>query len=235
MDTNGASNHSEGRFQDGGIQQGRASRHHEGTETTGTSRNPGGGARKMTSHNAKYKLEHPDRVKAQHKKWRDAHPDYMKEYRKRYADQLKEYHRTFRLLNHQRIQEYWALRRKTHREQRLALQRASYQRNGREYARKYRLDHPETSRNAKRAYRASHPERVRDQLARRRRHLNPIELCLNRLFKGSHLHHMGEGIAIYIPSSLHNNIHHSLLNNENMDHVNWDALTWFAGEIDGGR
>ena len=43
---------------------------------------------------------------------------------------------------------------------------------------------------------------------------------LNQYFKGAHGHHIDRERVIYIPEELHNSIHHSLLNNINMEKIN---------------
>ena len=58
--------------------------------------------------------------------------------------------------------------------------------------------------------------------ARRRQY--PTSIILNTWFKDSHLHHLTEDMACYIPSVLHESISHSLIGWKNMDNINAKVL-----------
>lgn len=108
--------------------------------------------------------------------------------------------------------------------------RRTHQEQFKEYQRNWKRKHPDYFktdywRKKFREYSKRHPEIKRISEAKRRRKLQTKKI-LNKIFPNSELHHMGKGIAIYLPKELHHSIRHSLLRNENMEKINTLALLW---------
>ena len=83
-------------------------------------------------------------------------------------------------------------------------------------------------RKRKKQWKKDHPENTKFHKAKQRAKRKGIktETILNKRFKDSDLHHMGNGICIFIPQELHRNIYHSLTQDTNMDKINGVALLW---------
>jgi hypothetical protein len=62
---------------------------------------------------------------------------------------------------------------------------------------------------------------------RRARMISPIVFYLNNKFVGSHLHHMGYGMGIYVPAELHHSLYHSLLKDVNLNEINEIVFNWW--------
>ena len=78
----------------------------------------------------------------------------------------------------------------------------------------------------KRKWAREHPEKGRLYKDRRERDL-PTDFILNKSFEGAHLHHVTPSVAIYIPSSLHNDVRHNLRTGWRMDEINNKAMEWW--------
>ncbi len=115
-------------------------------------------------------------------------------------------------------------------------ERKEYFKNWREetqYDVKYYQEHKKEVQEKTRNWYRDNPEKAREIWRRKnisRRELPPVEVVLNERFDGSHFHHMGDGVAVYIPEGLHMMIHHSLKNDENMEEINWAVIEWLCGE-----
>jgi hypothetical protein len=83
-------------------------------------------------------------------------------------------------------------------------------------------------------YRAKNPKKIREivKVEKMRRHRElPTEVILNTSFKGSDLHHMTPSIAVYIPSELHESIHHNLKTGEGMEEINKKVEEYFIPKL----
>ena len=104
-----------------------------------------------------------------------------------------------------------------------------------ERSRKWRALNPEryktTNSICSKRYRREHPESKVVSEAKRRKYLGEISKYLNEWFRGSHLHHMGEGVGIFIPEALHLSVKHSLSRNRNMEEINSKALQWWREQV----
>ena len=109
-----------------------------------------------------------------------------------------------------------------------------------EYNRKWRLNNSDKRKEIDRKFRESHPYRVREWIIQhpermrilkrrnnsKRRGLGNIEL--NKIFKGSHGHHVDKEHILYIPADIHNSVYHNIWNGEGMKKINDLAFKWIA-------
>jgi len=63
--------------------------------------------------------------------------------------------------------------------------------------------------------------------ARERKRSIRTDLVLNEWFPNSHLHHILNGIVLFIPSKIHNSVSHDLLRHKNMFDINTKAISWW--------
>src|SRR5260370_19100644 len=162
----------------------------------------------------KYDMLHHDRILSQRREWRRTHKEHI---RLRDGKWRMEHPEWVSRNNHSYYQ--------SHLESAREKRRAYGQRNimvVRERWQRWHMANPEKTRMAKRNAESKH------------RGLPPFEAVLNDSFLGSHLHHMGNGLGIYITSTLHKTISHSLIRNFNMDMINEASLAWVIGEVEKG-
>jgi hypothetical protein len=161
-----------------------------------------------------WRLRHPERSKEIAKKYRTAHPEMGKAWRLRNPERWREINQRHRIKYREKI----SVSQKKYRE-------AHYDQL-RDYMRNYRILNHEHLLANDRKYDAEHPERIGRGGLKRRLNIGPVRHYLNGWFAGSELHHMGHGYAAFVPKKLHRSISHSLINNWNMDELNWDVLEW---------
>ncbi len=76
---------------------------------------------------------------------------------------------------------------------------------------------------------------IRERSREKRVGLPSIETTLNESVAGSHLHHTGifldgKHVGIYLPRWMHKKTWHSLIQNRNMERINWYAAEWLIRE-----
>jgi hypothetical protein len=166
----------------------------------------------------RHRMNHPEPGRIRANQWRLAHPkehsEKLKAWREKNPEQVMLYSRAYEVAHRDKRTQY----RQLHRERRIL------------HERQYRKDHPERVKIILRNYKMRHPGLESQRQARRKTYLSPITGYFNEWFSGSHLHHMGNGYGIYLPKVLHNAIRHSLVNDKNMEAINWDALTWLVSQ-----
>ena len=77
-------------------------------------------------------------------------------------------------------------------------------------------------------------ERLADRRSKlkRRKHLDPNPIDLNKYFKGSHGHHINVKYIIYIPAKMHRSIRHTQITGEGMQKMNKLAFEYLFKTID---
>jgi len=144
-----------------------------------------------------------------------------REYQKRCREKNPERH----LQNHRVCQQRY---REKHPERYLQIRRES----NRRCWLKNRLDREWMQKQAirNRRWRQTNQElyKLKDRKAKALRHRGiRTDIILNHPFVGCEMHHLGSGVAIFIPASLHKGVRHSLLRNRNMEEMNRLAYGWW--------
>lgn len=112
---------------------------------------------------AKYRVEHPEKIGARQAKWRAENPDYMIKYRAEHREERLAYNAKWREEN----PEYFAKYAAGHREERRS-NAAKYYAEHHEYYAKYAAVHRKEARTRAARWRAENPDRRRANQSRRR-------------------------------------------------------------------
>ena len=123
----------------------------------------------------RYRLKHPDKVRACIRAWRDANPEHVKEYKKAYnlknAAKIRVYRQLYYQLNKGRFaarwQIYYALHSLLLRQKRIAYY-VSHAEESRAYTRTYRAKNLEKVQAGLKAYRLTHRDKIRADVKKRR-------------------------------------------------------------------
>ena len=153
-----------------------------------------------------WKKAHPEAVRAINAKYQKAHPEVFvvtrARYREAHPERVKAAVRKYQETHHEEISKW---------------------------KRAWCKEHPEIVKAWKKTWREAHLEQARESSkkskSKRKRNLGFIPL--NVPFEGSNAHHIDKDYIVYIPSELHESIHHSVLTGKNMKEINKLALDYF--------
>lgn len=94
-----------------------------------------------------------------------------------------------------------------------------------DYNKQYREDKKDEIFLRRKQYREDNQEMIRVRKCERYRN-HKTDLILNSWFPDSNLHHIEEGVGIYVPVGLHLSVHHVLKSGEGMWEINRKVFEW---------
>ena len=139
----------------------------------------------------------------------------------------QQYARIHRKLKSKYMKHYWLV----HPEKNRAYRKTYYRKHKKQhlaYTRRWQQENPEKQKVIEARSRKS-PKRLeykRIAQHERKKRLR-TEIILNDWFPGAQLHHILNGIAIYIPTPIHRSIQHSLFKYRKMFEINTKAISWW--------
>ncbi len=157
------------------------------------------------------------RDKEKHKQWCESHREQLRKYKKNYYN----LHKQQIIL---KVQKYYS----THKEARNQYSKQWYEENKEhihQMNKQWRQSNKEKLKEQRKQYREDHREQIYITIDERRRSIR-TNMILNKKFPDSHLHHVRNGVGIYIPRTLHKNITHCLKDSRSMNLINRKVDGW---------
>lgn len=169
--------------------------------------------------------------KEYYKAYRETHKEEIKAYKETHKEESKAYAKRYKETHKERCKAYSKKYRETHKEE-LKIKQKIYDDSRKESRKAYGKRYRETHKEELKAYNSSHKldRKIKDASLRsyeRGLGYSP----LNSAFLGSHIHHLHEesntSFCVYIPSFLHELIHHVSKTGTGMQSINAVALSYW--------
>ena len=155
------------------------------------------------------KQYYEDHEKQRQKQYRETHKKETKQYYENNKEQIKQYQKKYNKqyqINHKKeLKQY----------------RETYKEEKKEYDKNYNQNHKEQ----RKRYHETHKEYYLIKKNEYRRFIR-TDIILNQSFPKSNLHHIRNGVGIYIPMSIHKNVSHCLKTGRNMNIINDKVDLW---------
>jgi|SRR3972149_5885411 len=159
-----------------------------------------------------YILNHKEEISIQSQNYRESHKEQEKQRHYQYyishKEQRKEYNKQYYISKLQ-----------------IKERHKQYYQSHREQIKQYYEDNKEKISLRYKNYRLAHKEQHNINESNRQRFIK-TNIILNQSFTNSDLHHVKNGVGIYIPKVLHKSVKHCLKTNYNMNLINSKVNNW---------